>query len=217
MIQCSLVSNKGSLNKARYDRTTMNRYETIDQLILDSTRVGSKSLRNLIRLSHSVSGLQGDIAEVGVYNGGSALLLCRLNPNGHIYLFDTFEGLPEVTKQDNYHLQGDFNDASERRVKKLLKDYNHWRIYKGTFPADTGKAIENIHFRLVHLDVNTYTSYRDALQFFYHRMIRDGVIIMDDYGSNYCLGAKKAIDKFIRDKPERLIIGPERQAHFFKE
>lgn len=194
----------------------METLKTIDQLVLDNTLVGIESLRSLVRLSQSVRNLQGDIAEVGVYNGGSALLLCRLNPDREIYLFDTFHGLPEVTEEDNYHKTGDFQEASEAKVNLLLDSFDNWRIFPGIFPTDTGKFIANHKFRFVHLDVDTYVSYRDSLLFFYHRMIDGGVIVMDDYGSQYCLGAKKAIDEFIQDKSEKLIIGPERQAYFFK-
>ena len=72
-------------------------------------------------------------------------------------------------------------------------------------------------FKLVHLDVDIYESYKNALEFFYPRMVRNGVIVMDDYGSKFCLGAKKAIDRFMSYKPEKLIIVLQRQSHFIKE
>src|SRR5262245_282586 len=43
--------------------------------------------------------LQGDFAECGVYRGGTALLLCRIlrDMKKHLYLFDSFQGLPKGT------------------------------------------------------------------------------------------------------------------------
>lgn len=189
----------------------------IDKMILDNTMVGLESLESIVQLSTVVNDLSGCIAEVGVYNGGSSLLLCKLNPEKEILIFDTFEGMPETNSFDNEHKKGDFNDVSEQYLRNLLKDYLNCSIYKGVFPRDTGIYAKNKLFKLVHLDVDIYESYKNCLEFFYPRMVRNGVVIMDDYGSEFCLGAKKAIDEFMSEKPEKLIIGPQRQSHFIKE
>ena len=39
----------------------------------------------------------GDIAEVGVYRGGSAKLICEAKGHKKLHLFDTFEGLPDLS------------------------------------------------------------------------------------------------------------------------
>jgi hypothetical protein len=44
--------------------------------------------------------VDGDIAEVGVYKGGSAKLICETT-NKPVHLFDTFEGLPDICENDN--------------------------------------------------------------------------------------------------------------------
>lgn len=195
----------------------MNQEDTIDDTVLEKTLVGIESLKNIMQLSIIVNNLTGDIAEVGVYKGGSALLLCRLNPTTDVYIFDTFGGLPEISSFDDTHKKDDFNDVCEQEVRDLLREHRNCNIYKGVFPRDIGIAIKDNWFKLVHLDVDIYTSYRDALSFFYPRMTHGGVIILDDYGSKFCHGAKKAVDEFMIDKPEKLIIGPERQAHFYKK
>ena len=42
----------------------------------------------------------GDIAEVGVYKGGSAKIICSAKGDKSLHLFDTFEGLPKVDDID---------------------------------------------------------------------------------------------------------------------
>src|SRR5208337_1294868 len=42
----------------------------------------------------------GDIAEVGVYKGGSAKIICSAKGDRHLHLFDTFAGLPRVDDVD---------------------------------------------------------------------------------------------------------------------
>ena len=46
----------------------------------------------------AVKDLAGDIAEIGVYKGGTAKLICELKGNKNLYLFDTFEGLPDTKR-----------------------------------------------------------------------------------------------------------------------
>jgi hypothetical protein len=193
-----------------------NTNNEIDKQVIENTLVGVKSLKSIIRLSNAVRDLVGYVAEVGVYKGGSARLLCQLNPKNEVYLFDTFEGLPKIHPSDNFHKKGDFKNVSEKETNGLLRNYTNFRIYRGLFPQDTGEVIRDKVFKLVHLDIDIYRSYRDALNFFYPRMINGGVVILDDYKSAFCLGARKAVDDFMYGKPESLIVGPERQAHFIK-
>src|SRR3989338_2339911 len=50
--------------------------------------------------------IPGDIAEVGTYRGGSSKLIAIARGNEsskHLYLFDTFEGLPPLTDIDRTH------------------------------------------------------------------------------------------------------------------
>ena len=46
--------------------------------------------------------LDGDMAEVGVFQGGSAKLICEAKGERKFYLFDTFEGLPDVSDIDTH-------------------------------------------------------------------------------------------------------------------
>ncbi len=49
--------------------------------------------------------IKGELAEVGVYKGGSAKLICEAKGNSILHLFDTFEGLPNVGENDPAHIQ----------------------------------------------------------------------------------------------------------------
>src|SRR4051812_43432638 len=51
-------------------------------------------------VSSSVGRLPGDFAEVGVYQGASARILCEIKGDRQLHLFDTFEGLPAATAPD---------------------------------------------------------------------------------------------------------------------
>lgn len=151
--------------------------------------------------------VDGEIVEVGVYKGGTALLFCALKGNKPIHLFDTFEGLPDIEKIDEStksFYAGNFKGNLEE-VKDNLKEFLGVYFYKGYFP-NTAKPIENKRFSFVHLDCDLYKSTKEALEFFYPRMNKQGIIISHDYINTK--GVKKAFDEFFYNKPEIIIAFP---------
>jgi len=147
----------------------------------------------------------GSLAEVGVFRGGSAKLICEAKGQRTLNLFDTFEGLPEVEGDDSHLFsQGEYR-ASFESVSKYLSRYPNVNIYKGYFPA-TSEPIKNDRFAFVHLDVDLHKSTHDCLEFFYPRMNRGGIIISHDY--LYSPGVMKAFDDFFANKPETIIESP---------
>ena len=89
--------------------------------------------------------VHGDLAEVGVFMGGSAKLICESNGGKPLHLFDTFEGIPRVEEIDQpAFYQGQFAVSIEK-VKNYLNEYQNIYFYKGVFPA-TAKPVETRHF-----------------------------------------------------------------------
>jgi O-methyltransferase len=184
--------------------------------VTENTLVDYPRLNKIRELVKQTEHLPGIIAEVGVYKGGTAYLICSLT-NKDVLLFDTFEGMPEVDGTKDLHLKGDFSDTSQLAVKSLLGGFSNACIYKGIFPEDTAQYLEKDDvFSFVHLDCDIYTSVKESLEFFYPRMVPGGVIVFDDYGEPNCPGAKLAVDEFMGGKPEWLVVGPQSQAHIVK-
>lgn len=165
-------------------------------------------------LLKETSTVDGDIAEVGVFKGGSAKFICNFRGNRKVYLFDTFEGMPQVNENDKIGkgeeglinqrqiLTGEMVGTLEE-VQNNLKGYKDVYFYKGIFPF-TADPIKNMKFSFVHLDVDIYSSTINALNFFYPRMSDGGIILLHDYAM--CTGVKKAIIEFLSNKMERLIV-----------
>jgi hypothetical protein len=153
-----------------------------------------------VKRTHKVP---GDIAEVGVYKGGSAKIICAAKGDKHLHLFDTFEGLPKVEDVDMVwpFYEGKFA-TSYQGVKDYLSTERNVFFYKGIFP-DTSGPVRAKSFSLVNLDVDTYESTRRCLEFFYTRMSTGGIIISHDYLT--APGVQKAFDEFFSDKPEPVI------------
>jgi O-methyltransferase len=147
--------------------------------------------------------IKGDIAEVGVYKGGSAKLISEAKGTKTLHLFDTYEGLPELCDNDNpdqFH-KGQYLGLLDD-VKNYLKTYQNVYFYKGLFPSTAG-LVENKAFSFVHLDLDLYESTLDSIKFFYPRMNQGGIMISHDYIN--ASGVRKAFDDFFSDKPEPII------------
>ena len=146
-----------------------------------------------IRLSIT-DDVPGEIAELGVYQGGSARFLARAFPKRRCILFDTFSGIPFKGDSDK-HNTGDFGDTSLDAVKRTLSDCLNVEFAPGIFPA-TAEPYKDETFALVYLDADQYQSTKDGLEFFWPRMSPGGVIALDDYLWPNCPGVKQALDEF---------------------
>jgi O-methyltransferase len=158
----------------------------------------------IYQFSKQISSLKGDIAEVGVFKGGTARLLAESTrgQNKRIHLFDTFEGIPHSDPKHDIVRQGDFKDTSLEGVKRYLSGFDHIDFYQGLFPQ-TARSLEALKFSLAHIDVDIHRSVADCCHFFYPRMEKGGIMIFDDYGHPCCPGAKTAVDEFFIDKAEK--------------
>jgi O-methyltransferase len=180
------------------------------------TLVDRKRLYMLYSIALMSSQLDGDWAEIGVYRGGTALLLSLVKPsNRRIHLFDTFEGMPKTDSKRDIHLKGDLEDTSLHKVRSLLSDFSEVNFHPGFFP-ETTDGLEGNLFSLVHVDADIYLSVLDSCKFFYPRLVNGGVLIFDDYGFRSCPGAKEAVREFCDSHNTREIYLPTGQALLWK-
>ena len=179
-------------------------------LIKDRTLVEQQSAYALFQLAAHCRTLDGDVAEVGSYRGGSALLLA-MNSDRLLHVFDTFCGMPQTDPARDIFQAGHFGDTSFEEVQGILAPFSHVVLYPGLFPYTAG-PIADKQFRLVHVDVDIYRSVRDCCDFFYPRLVPGGILVFDDYGYPKCPGAKIAVDEFFCDLPETPLYMPNGQA-----
>ena len=152
---------------------------------------------------HAATLPTGDVAQVGIYKGGTAKMIaeCFLNSKKLVYLFDTFEGLPKKSREDNNKKdvnreeKQQFTDIDFKEIKEYFSCCDNVELRKGFFP-DTARGLENKQFSFVYLDADIYQSIKDGLDFFYPRMVHGGIIIFDDYQTTDWPGVEKAVHEF---------------------
>lgn len=191
-----------SNNTIRNDKHFMDAYWEL--IRNDRMLLSIREAYNIYYYLTSTFKLGGAVAELGVYKGGSSKLLCKFKSDLPLHLFDTFEGMPEVSSND-LHRKGDFSDVSLDSVEHYLKDYSNVSFHKGFFPDTTRILPENIEYCFVHLDVDLYESTLSGLKYFYPHLKKGGVIISHDYNSISCPGVKQSFDEFFIDKNEEVM------------
>jgi O-methyltransferase len=85
-------------------------------------------------------------------------------------------------------------------------------FYPGYFPESAASLKPRTRFALVHIDMDLEAPIAAALQYFYPLIYPGGAIIVHDYNNTHSweCGAKKAVDRFLADKPETAIEMPDR-------
>jgi len=172
------------------------------------------TLDQLLKLALAVD---GDVVECGVYKGMTAYLMCRaVGGTGRwVHLFDSFEGLSAPGKLDgDYWVPGALG-APEAELRKTLAEFDNYHVYRGWIPQRFSEVAQR-RFSFIHIDVDLYRPTLDSLEFFYPRIARGGIILMDDYGFITCPGAKRAADEFFSDKPEPILMLTTGQALVIK-
>lgn len=154
-------------------------------------------------------GVEGCIAELGVYKGYIAKELNILFKDRKLYLFDTFTGFHENDVEYENELfrsnikNGKFNDTSIEYVKSIMQYPENIIFCKGYFP-DTAKNTEE-KFAFVSLDADLYLPTYEGLKFFYPRLSKGGCILLHDYNSTQFRGVKKAVSDYAKDNEINII------------
>lgn len=187
--------------------------------LIENNYSGLTKTRGRDLLWHAVfndtKNLNGAICEFGVAAGAG--LIYWLNLKRHykddvkLYAFDSFCGFPEGTagKDADWFLVGN--------VKINYQGYTLEYVKKNISNADFYQSIPEISFvegfmpqsfegiilpkiRIANLDLDLYSSTRDALRFVWPRLVSGGVVLIDEYDLGRDLekwpGSKIAVDEF---------------------
>lgn len=156
----------------------------------------------------------GDIAEVGVYAGSTAKVICEAKGNRRFHLCDTFEGLPEPSEDEkSVEKKGRFACSLES-IQAYLRQYPNLEYHKGFCPASVQGKLDDVRFCFVHLDVDLYESTKQCLEYFFPRLIPGGVLLSHDY--SILEGVKRAFSEYCVDRIEQPIELPTTQVMLVK-
>jgi hypothetical protein len=201
------------------------------ELCKPHTATSLERMQALYAATHYVidNSIAGDLAECGVYRGGSVMMMLGvLKQRGiadrRVWMYDTFEGMTEATEFDIDplgRLAGPL--MNEDRASKETSDiwcYASIDLVRSNvqtigYPMSLvemvkGPVEETIPHRipptisLLRLDTDFYESTKHELEHLYPRLSNQGVLIIDDYG--HWQGCRKAVDEFFLTPPPLIEI-----------
>lgn len=152
----------------------------------------------------------GDVAELGCYEGTSALfeqrMLQQLAPDKKLWLYDSFEGLPDKTEEDQ-SAAGELFQAGALKARQSELKRNFVKaglpppeIIKAWFyELDTADLPDRICFAF--LDGDFYESIMDSLKLVWPKISTGGVVVIDDYQNAKLPGVRKAVEAFFKNEP----------------
>lgn len=169
-------------------------------------------LKNLIRICKHLNdyGVQGDFVECGTFRGGSAAVISKyLAQTRHLWLYDSFEGMPETTEKDGEEAKewigkciGSIEDVSE--VMKLVSTREEcYSIKKGWFNQTFCEKLPE-KVALLHCDADWYDSVILVLETFYKLIPDGGCVVLDDFG--YWEGCREAFYDFCFRHNEKPVL-----------
>lgn len=107
-----------------------------------------------------------------------------------VYGFDSFQGFDEAVNYDaglpgeeaEHKFVGGFGDTSIELVMQKAKRFGlqNVRLAPGYFKDSFARQPRDLKFCFVHLDVNLYTSYKECIEYFYPRVVKGGIILLDE-------------------------------------
>jgi O-methyltransferase len=170
----------------------------------DPIRYGTILLALEDIIKNNVPGL---MAECGVYQGYTSKFIHNIIPDRRFYLFDTFEGFH--TNDLDSEKDDRFRDTSVDFVKNHIGKSENIIFKQGYFP-ETTIGLEAEKFAFVMIDFDKYKPTLAALEFFYPRVGTGGYIFIHDYNNPESDWAcTRALDLFLKDKPEKHIAIPD--------
>lgn len=156
------------------------------------------ALRRITRRLNDL-GIEGNVAELGCYNGDISWQLNALMPERKLYLFDTMEGFDdrdlaaELEQGFTTVKDADYSRGNEEYLMARLPHPEHVTLKKGWFP-ETAFDIEDEKFALVYMDASLYQPTFTGMEFFFPRMSQGGVIVLCGYEDPAYGGIRKAIE-----------------------
>ncbi|QHN43267.1 hypothetical protein GII36_05470 [Candidatus Mycosynbacter amalyticus] len=175
-----------------------------------SDQVSEREVQVVLRELARTRDVSGDVVEFGCYVGTTSVYLAdTLRDAGkHLWLYDSFEGLPEKRIEDASPAGEQFRAgellATKKELVRNLKQANvpMPRITKGWFSEITPEQVpQQISFAF--LDGDYYDSILDPLRLIWTRLAPGAIVVVDDYANEALPGAAKAVDEWRRTHPVR--------------
>jgi hypothetical protein len=157
------------------------------------------------------------LVECGCWHGHSTLIIDAIiaESRAHLHVFDSFEGLSRFVAKDKSAVQScrpEHFASNQKHLASLVS--NRVTLHRGWIP-EVFVDIGQISFASI--DVDLYEPTRDALAYWYDRLMPGGIMYFDDYGYTSFPGATMAVKEHLSEcHPHLFIEAPMGSAFLIK-
>lgn len=189
-------------------------------MIWKNEQVSREETEKILELAGECLRVEGDFVELGCYRGDTSMLLAEVlrdynrdrfvenlveKPVKKLWIYDSFEGLPEKGSEDESALGENFQRGellvTKREVKeRFLRSGLPVPVIKKGWFRDLTESDLPERIALAFLDGDLYDSIKSSLQLVGPKISRGGVVIVHDYNNPALPGVKKAVDEWLRGK-----------------
>lgn len=159
----------------------------------DFTMVPEGLYKGNLTLAYDHRNVQGCVVECGVWRGGMIAGMAEILPDRMFYLFDSFEGLPDVREIDGpkavawqKNKEGEtYYDNCKAQVnfaeQAMTRSGARHSIVKGWFDDKLPATVLESPIAILRLDGDWYDSTMSCMKTLYPQVASGGIVIIDDY------------------------------------
>lgn|SRR5690242_3284997 len=145
--------------------------------------------------------LRGAYLEMGVCTGRTINFIAALNPEQHIWGFDSFDGLPEEWARTDLTVpQGTFRVNTEGWMPPVLHNVKLVKgMFHDTLPQFKSQILKSTPIAFLHVDCDIYASAKETFDQLADNIVPGTVIVFDEF-YNYPEAAEhefKAFQEFL--------------------
>jgi O-methyltransferase len=206
---------------------TLERLRLVD-LLLPFTMGGPLALESTFDIVSKAEkeGIPGALVECGVAKGGCSAMMALTSryfgARRKLWLFDSYEGLPDPTVDDfkgekageiigplaKGMLVGTVEQVKDLMFNKCSVSEDEVHLVKGWFQDTVPGTKDRVgKIAVLRLDGDWYESTKCCLENLYDSVTEGGYLIIDDYGT--CFGCKRAVDEFLIKRRLRADLVPD--------
>lgn len=201
---------------------------------MQNDQVTPKETATILEFAKQCLSVDGDFMELGCYRGDTSVLLGKLlakhfascgkpvdnlckstnkavenpckTPERHLWIYDSFAGLPEKTTEDASGAGQNFRAGelfvTKREVIEKLRRANLRNVIvkKAWFDQLTDQDLPD-YIAFAFLDGDLYSSIKTSLKLVAPRLQNQGIMIVHDYNNPELPGSSRAVDEFLRAHP----------------
>lgn len=173
-------------------------------------QVTKAETEEILRQAENCLSQEGDFVELGCYKGDTSVLLGKLlksQPAKRLWIYDSFAGLPEKTREDasgagaNFQ-KGELLVTKREVVDKIRKHGLKNVVIKKAWFDELQDQDLPVKISFAFCDGDLYASIKTSLKLAWPRLTKDGIIIVHDYNNPELPGSARAVDEFLRQHPE---------------